>query len=33
MKIRKEGLKEGRVENAEFAMKDLPLGRILRLND
>ena len=29
MQIRKEGCEEGRVENAEFAMKYLPLGRTL----
>ena len=33
MKIRKGSWEEGRVENSEFAMKDLPLGRILLLID
>ena len=28
-KYEKEGWEEGRVENAEFAVKDLPLGRAL----
>ena len=30
-KYEKEGWEEGRVENAEFAVKGLPLGRTLRL--
>ena len=33
MKIKKEGWEEGRVENAQFAVKDLSLGRTLWLID